>query len=257
VHVDPAQIDQVLVNLAVNARDAMPAGGALFLETEDVEPATPDGPGDVLLTVRDTGQGMDDSVRSQVFEPFFTTKAASGGTGLGLSMVYGIVQQSGGHIEVDSSPGSGSSFRIRLPGARERRVEASEPRAALPPSGKGETILVVEDEAVIRALACEMLETQGYRALEVASAEEALSLAERHAGPVDLLVTDVVMPGLGGPALAERFCALRPGTRVLFISGWAGDDLARRGFSEDRAPILPKPFTAEQLSQTVRAALDR
>jgi two-component system cell cycle sensor histidine kinase/response regulator CckA len=257
VRVDPAQIDQVLVNLAVNARDAMPRGGSLFLETEDGEAPAGTGPGEVLLTVRDTGHGMDERIRSHAFEPFFTTKGASGGTGLGLSMVYGIVQQSGGQIAVQSEPGRGASFRIRLPGADDPGPGTSVAAAPLPAPRGGETVLVVEDEAAIRSLAREMLEAHGYRALEAVSGEEALVLAERHAGPIDLLVTDVVMPGLAGPALAERFCALRPGARVLFMSGYAGGDLARRGLTDADAQLLPKPFTADVLSRRVRETLDR
>jgi len=256
VRVDPAQIDQVLVNLAVNARDAMPGGGTLFLETAEVEPAEAVLPGpQAALTVRDTGHGMDEGTRARAFEPFFTTKGASGGSGLGLSMVYGIVQQSGGHIALESQPGQGSSFRILLP-----RAEAPDPPpeagpAPAPGSKGGETVLVVEDEPAIRSLACEMLEAQGYRAIGAGSGEEALGLAVRHPGPIDLLVTDVVMPGLAGPALADRFRLVRPGTRVLFISGYEGDDLVRRGMSD--VLFLPKPFTADVLGRRVREALDR
>jgi len=253
VRVDPAQIDQVLVNLALNARDAMPAGGTLSLETEDVEDPREAA---VALTVRDTGHGMDESTRSQAFEPFFTTKGASGGSGLGLSMVYGIVQQSGGRIDVQSEPGRGASFRIVLPRA-DGRGAAREPGAATAPAPRGgETVLVVEDESVIRSLACEMLAAHGYRALEAGSGEEALGLARTHEGPIHLLVTDVVMPGLAGPALAERFVAMRPQARVLFMSGYAGDELARRGVTDDAAHFLPKPFTADVLSRRVRDALD-
>ncbi|HUL80367.1 MAG TPA: ATP-binding protein [Vicinamibacteria bacterium] len=254
VRVDPAQIDQVLVNLAVNARDAMPGGGTLSLETEDVE--GPQGRA-VALTVRDTGLGMDDRIRAQAFEPFFTTKGASGGTGLGLSMVYGIVQQSGGQIEVRSEPGQGASFRILLPRADGPGPAPEREAAAAPAPGGGETVLVVEDEPAIRSLACEMLEAHGYRALEAGSGEEALALARLHEGPIHLLVTDVVMPGLAGPSLAGRFTAVRPEARVLFMSGYAGDELARRGVADDAAHFLPKPFTADVLSRRVREALDR
>jgi signal transduction histidine kinase len=259
VRADPAQVDQVLMNLAVNARDAMPGGGTLALETANDEAGTgPVAPRRyVALTVRDTGHGMDDQTRAHAFEPFFTTKGGAGGTGLGLSMVYGIVQQSGGQVSVESEPGRGCAFRILLPRADTAATAAEPvPPAALPRS-KGETILVVEDEPAIRALACEMLEAHGYRTLAAGSGEEALGLAVRHAGPIDLLLTDVVMSGLTGPALAERFTVVRPQAHVLFMSGYAGDDLARRGASEDGSRFLPKPFSAETLVRRVREALKR
>ena len=259
VRVDPAQIEQVLMNLAVNARDAMPSGGTITLETADVSvqasgetaPAR-----HAALTLRDTGHGMDEKTRAHAFEPFFTTKAGTGGTGLGLSMVYGIVQQSGGQIAVESAPGHGSCFRILLPCA-EGPVEAREagPAAAAPSAG-GETVLVVEDEPAIRALACEMLESHGYVALGAGSGEEALGLAVRHGGPIHLLLADVVMPGLAGPALAERFAVVRPHARVLFMSGYTGDDLTRRGLADDSAPFLAKPFTQDLLARRVREALE-
>jgi CheY-like chemotaxis protein len=261
--VDPAQIDQVLMNLAVNARDAMPRGGTLVLETTNVDPPSPGpdgaraGPGRyVALTVRDTGHGMDETTRARAFEPFFTTKAGLGGTGLGLAMVYGIVQQSGGHVQLDSAPGRGSSFRILLPRAPGRGERVADAAPAELPRAAGETVLVVEDEPSIRSLACEMLQAHGYATLDAASAEEALGLAVRHEGPIHLLLTDVVMPGISGAALAERFNAVRPGARVLLMSGYAGDDLARRGVAED-ADIIPKPFTADLLVRRVREVLDR
>jgi len=253
VRVDPAQIDQVLMNLAVNARDAMPWGGTLFLETANVGAPAGD---QVALVVRDTGQGMDETTRAHVFEPFFTTKSGTGGTGLGLSMVYGIVQQSGGQISVESEPGHGSSFRILLP-RFEGPGASPEPNApARLESAAGETVLVVEDEPAIRSLACEMLEAQGYRTLSAGSGEEALGLAVRHAGPIHVLLADVVMPGLAGPALAERFAVVRPEARILFMSGYAGDDLARRGLPADATHLVPKPFTADLLGHRVREALD-
>ncbi len=253
VRVDPAQIDQVLMNLAVNARDAMPRGGTLSLETANVG----DGPGgQVALVVRDTGLGMDEATRAHLFEPFFTTKGGSGGTGLGLSMVYGIVRQSGGQITVESEPGLGSSFRIVLPRADGPGAVTEVIAPSRAPSAAGETVLVVEDEQAIRSLACEMLEGQGYHTLSAASGEEALGLAVRHAGPIHVLLADVVMPGLAGPALAERFTVVRPEARVLFMSGYAGDDLARRGLPEDAVHLVPKPFTADLLGRRVREALE-
>jgi CheY-like chemotaxis protein len=257
--VDPAQIDQVLVNLAVNAREAMPDGGTLSLETAPV-PTPPSlsarSEGYLALTVRDTGHGMDEKTRERVFEPFFTTKGESGGSGLGLAMVDGIVRQSGGAVFVESAPGSGSSFQVVLP------------RALGPPAGVparaadgtltmgGETVLVVEDDPAIRALTCEMLELHGYTTLRASSAEEALRLADRHPGAIHLLLSDVVMPGLGGPALAERFLEVRAEAQVLFMSGYPGEDLARRGLTEPVSRLLPKPFTADQLAARVRECLD-
>jgi signal transduction histidine kinase/CheY-like chemotaxis protein len=259
VRVDPAQIEQVLMNLAVNARDAMPTGGTITLETADVSvPVSGETPSgrQAALTVRDTGHGMDEKTRTQAFEPFFTTKAATGGTGLGLSTVYGIVQQSGGHVAVESTPGRGSCFRILLPCTEGKDgAHEAEPIAAAPPAG-GETVLVVEDEPAIRALACEMLESHGYLTLGAGSGEEALGLAVRHAGPIHLLLADVVMPGLAGPALAERFAVVRPYARVLFMSAYVGDDLARRGVADDTAQLLLKPFTPDVLGRRVREALD-
>ena len=227
------------------------------LETANVA-AAPGGPGgeQVALVVQDTGLGMDEATRAHLFEPFFTTKAGSGGTGLGLSMVYGIVRQSGGQITVESEPGRGTSFRIVLPRADGPGAAAEVMAPARAPSAAGETVLVVEDEPSIRSLACEMLEGQGYHTLSAASGEEALGLAVRHAGPIHVLLADVVMPGLTGPALAERFAAVRPDTRLLFMSGYAGDDLARRGVPEDALHLVPKPFTADLLGRRVREALD-
>jgi CheY-like chemotaxis protein len=215
------------------------------------------GPGGVVaLTVRDTGHGMDEGTRSRAFEPFFTTKAASGGSGLGLSMVYGIVEQSGGQIVLESEPGHGAAFRILLPRVAPPRLAAEEGEEAAPAPRGGETVLVVEDEPAIRTLACEMLEALGYRALEASSGEEGLGLAVRYEGPIHLLVTDVVMPGLTGPALAERITVLRPDTRVLFMSGTRGRPRPPRRL-DDGAQFLPKPFPADVLGRRVREALDR
>jgi CheY-like chemotaxis protein len=258
VRVDPAQIDQVLVNLAVNARDAMPGGGSLFLETEDAEEGTAPGGALVALTVRDTGHGMDERTRSQAFEPFFTTKSGSGGTGLGLSMVYGIVQQSGGQITVESEPGRGTAFRILLPCADGPGAPEEAGPAAPPPSRGGETVLVVEDEPVIRSLACEMLEAHGYCTLEATSGEEALGLAVRHPGPIDLLLTDVVMPGgMTGCDLAAIARRRRPGVRVLYVSGYPLESIVGRAHFDAADELLAKPYANAALASKLREVLDR
>jgi PAS domain S-box-containing protein len=258
--VDPAQVEQVLVNLAVNARDAMPAGGALSLEAANVEVdgAGPVAPGGyVALYVRDTGHGMDEATRAKVFEPFFTTKTRSGGTGLGLAMVYGIVQQSGGHIDLETARGEGTTFRILFP-RHDGELRPAAPRPLPARRGaSGETVLGAEDEPAIRNLACEMLQAQGYTAIGARSGEEALALAGRAEAGIDLLLTDVVMPGMSGRELVERFRELRPRARVLFMSGYAGDDLTSRGVAEEGAHFIPKPFTPELLAERVREALDR
>jgi two-component system cell cycle sensor histidine kinase/response regulator CckA len=222
--VDPGQVAQVIVNLLVNARDAMPEGGQLILETAPVEidsayvEGHPDahlGP-HVMIVVSDTGQGMDAETRSHIFEPFFTTKEVGKGTGLGLATVYGIVHQSGGHIDVYSEPGRGTTFRVYFP-----RVDlpaenpASGSKAPRIRPGGSETVLVVEDEAALRPLIHAVLESGGYRVLDAATAGAALSLAEGFSGPVDLLLTDIVMPGLSGPDVALRLAAARPSQGLL------------------------------------------
>jgi CheY-like chemotaxis protein len=244
----------------VNARDAMPAGGALSLEAANVavDGGGPVAPGGyVALYVRDTGHGMDEATRAKVFEPFFTTKTRSGGTGLGLAMVYGIVQQSGGHIDLETARGEGTTFRILFP-RHDGELRPAAPRPLPARSGaSGETVLVAEDETAIRNLACEMLQAQGYTAIGARSGEEALALAGRAEAGIDLLLTDVVMPGMSGRELVERFRELRPRARVLFMSGYAGDDLTSRGVAEEGAHFIPKPFTPELLAERVREALDR
>ena len=265
VKVDPGQLEQVIVNLAVNARDAMPIGGRLVIETANVELDAVyarahidiDAGSYMLLTVSDTGTGMDAVVQAHIFEPFFTTKAPGEGTGLGLATAHGIVQQSGGSIQVQSEPGQGTSFRIYLPRV-EISSELAEPDRQEGPATSGtETILLVEDEETVRLFAARALAECGYRVLEAPDAETALALAAAHDGPLHLLVTDVVMPRVTGPQLAERLAHERPLTRVLYISGYTQQELDRSGAFGQATAYLAKPFTAEALAQTVRGVLER
>ncbi|HLA79491.1 MAG TPA: ATP-binding protein [Vicinamibacteria bacterium] len=262
VKADPGQMQQVLVNLAVNARDAMPSGGRLTIRTANLE--APEAESSragavwryVRLTVSDTGCGMDAETRARLFEPFFTTKAKGSGTGLGLATVYGIVAQSGGAISVETAPGQGASFRIDLP----RTDEAVEPERPSEPAirhGGSETLLLVEDEDSVRRLALEVLRSRGYTVLEAARPQAALEAATRHPGPIHLLVTDVVMPGMDGPTLAQRLLELRPGLKVLFMSGYSEEAVARGGVLEEGAGFLQKPAKPDELTRAVRRILDR
>jgi PAS domain S-box-containing protein len=267
VRVDPSQLEQVLLNLAVNARDAMPRGGLLTIETQNVdlhEPLTVGaealGPGRyVLLAVSDTGIGMDRDTRRRVFEPFFTTKEQGKGTGLGLSTVYGIVRQSGGHVWVYSEPGHGACFRIYLPQA-DVPATSPAPDAGTAPRRAGhgtETVLVVEDEHAVRALTRQVLRLHGYDVLDASNGGEALAVAAAHDGPIHLLVTDVVMPGMTGPELAAKLQVARPETGVLFLSGYTAHAAVRGGMLQEGKDFLQKPFTPTDLAATVRAILDR
>jgi hypothetical protein len=263
VKADPGQIEQVVMNLAINARDAMPEGGTLTVELSDVELGRDGGgnstglePGPyVMLAVRDSGCGMDAATRARIFEPFFTTKEVGKGTGLGLATVYGIIQQSGGAIQVDSEPGRGSTFRIYLPHVQGAVAEETLDPAAVAASGR-ETVLVVEDEADVRALEREVLATHGYHVLVAGDALEALAVEENHAGPIAVLVTDVVMPGRSGRELAQDFARRRPNTRVLYVSGYANDAFAGHGPLEPGTWFLQKPFSPETLARRVREILD-
>jgi two-component system cell cycle sensor histidine kinase/response regulator CckA len=264
VKVDPGQIEQVLVNLAVNARDAMPQGGRLVISTAnavlDEDAVGRIGgilPGPYLiLSVADTGLGMDDETRPRVFEPFFTTKPQGKGTGLGLSMVYGIVQQHGGTIRVESAPGQGATFTLYLPRVDDP-VSEVESSVASDAAGRGsETILVVEDETPVRALVAEMLQASGYTVLMAADPAAALELSDRHPGPIHLLLTDVVMPEMSGPELRQRLKSLRPRTRVLYMSGYTDEALGRHGVLEPGTFLLQKPFSIGALGQKVREVLD-
>ncbi len=264
VTADPGQIEQVLMNLAVNARDAMPTGGSLTIETRTVpfddgdarmHAAMPTGPC-VLVAISDTGCGMDDATRSRIFEPFFTTKAPGQGTGLGLATVYGIVTQSGGTIAVDSAPGRGSTFKIFLPASATAASDPASTPSYAGARGGHETILLVEDEAGVRHLARAALHAKGYTILAARDGGEALSVAEQHAGPIDILVTDVVMPRMSGRVLAERLVARRPRLKILFMSGYTDDTVIRHGLLTDRIAFLPKPFTPGTLTAKVREVLD-
>ena len=261
---DPGQIEQVILNLAVNARDSMPKGGKLTIETANFQLDSGHAqthpkvaPGQyVLLTVRDTGSGMDEATKARIFEPFFTTKAFGKGTGLGLATVYGIVKHGGGHIEVESQLGRGTTFRIYFPRTEgEVPMPKSSSTQRKIPFGK-ETVLLVEDEEVVRTLARKTLEKCGYTVLEACKPEEAIRLADQHQEPIHLLLSDVVMPGMGGGQLAERLIALRPGIRVMYMSGYTDDATVRHGVLEEEVAFLQKPFTPVALASKVRQVLD-
>jgi two-component system, cell cycle sensor histidine kinase and response regulator CckA len=248
IRADPTHLGQVLLNLAVNARDAMPAGGRLSVATRDCEQY-------VLLAVADTGCGMTEEVRRHLFEPFFTTKGPGQGTGLGLSTVYGIVKQAGGHIEVESQPGMGTTVRVYWPRSEEAPAEGKRDEDGRAPRGS-ETVLLAEDEDEVRALVRQVLMDGGYAVLEARDGAEALWLADRHGKPIDLLVTDVVMPGLDGRGLAERLGRRCPALRVLYLSGHTDDAVVRHGVSRDKAHFLQKPFSPVDLARKVREVLD-
>src|SRR5689334_16558469 len=266
VKADPGQLEQVLMNLAVNARDAMPHGGKLTLETSNVDlsegyaadhyPAQP-GPY-VMIAVTDTGTGMSEETQAHMFEPFFTTKEKGKGTGLGLATVYGIIKQSGGFIWVYSELGQGTTFKIYLPRVQESANVAKEQAPAPARAAHGtETVLLAEDEAPVRAVARQVLERHGYTVLEAPSAEAALDIAARYSGAIHLLLTDVIMPGLSGRELANRLADLRPEARVIFMSGYTDDAVTRHGVLEPGLAYLQKPFTPDTLGQKVREVLDQ
>jgi two-component system, cell cycle sensor histidine kinase and response regulator CckA len=265
VSADPGQLEQVIVNLAVNARDAMPQGGHLILETAPevldqtfvtAHPGSAAGP-HVRLSIHDTGCGMGPDVMSHLFEPFFTTKEAGRGTGLGLSTVYGIVKQHRGYIDVISEVGRGSSFGVYLPRVDLRpTLERPTPKERLKP-GSLETVLFVEDEVALRDLMHRVLVKGGYTVLAAGDGVEALALVEAHPGPIDLLVTDVIMPRMSGPDLAARLRARQHGIRVLYLSGYTADQLRAQTDLGREATLLAKPFTSDGLLRKVREVLDR
>ena len=261
VEVDPARIDQVLMNLVVNARDAMPGGGRVTIATavEDFDDAAGDGlvrRSTAVVTVSDTGAGIDAANRERIFEPFFTTKERGQGSGLGLATVYGIVTQANGTLAVSSAPGRGTTFRIHLPLAASGLEAPAKPIAepAAPPKGGPETVLLVEDLAALRELEQIMLEDAGYRVHPAADAAEALELARRYA--FDLLVADVVMPGLSGPQLADELRARGCDLPTIFVSGYGSDRFSSHGVGAANVAVVQKPFYAGDLLATVRAVLD-
>jgi PAS domain S-box-containing protein len=263
VKADPGQLEQVLLNLAVNSRDAMPNGGVLTIETANVEMDStsvqthfplPPGPY-VLLAFSDTGIGMDAETQARIFDPFFTTKEKGKGTGLGLAMVYGIVKQSGGYIWVYSEVGKGTTFKIYLPRTEEVVDESRPARGGLGAQQGTETLLLVEDEDAVRALVRNVLREKGYRILEASRGEEALELAEQYGGPIDLLVTDVVMPQMNGRELARRLANLLPQIKVLYISGYADNAVWYQGGLDSGGAFLQKPFSPEALARKVREVL--
>jgi CheY-like chemotaxis protein len=264
VKADPAQIEQVIMNLVVNARDAMPKGGRLTVETVDVEldstyardhVSVKPGPY-VMLAVSDSGIGMSPETVAHIFEPFYTTKESGQGTGLGLSTVYGIVKQSGGYIWVYSEPGKGTTFKVYLPRVA-APVESKPEIVELPAAGKGsETILLVEDEEAVRELANRILSAKGYSVVAAKSTREAEQFAEKHGGTIHLLLTDIIMPGTSGRELAKRITARHPRTRVLYMSGYTDNVLAQGGVLEAGLSFLQKPFTPGALVQKVRDVLD-
>jgi CheY-like chemotaxis protein len=264
--VDRSQIEQVIMNLALNARDSMPRGGQVTIETSNAEVDASQAaqwggglsPGRyVRLSVSDKGEGMDPETLSHVFEPFFTTKEVGKGTGLGLSTVYGIVKQSGGYIWARSKLGEGTTFDLYLPRYEEGDSREREPAtvAAKPPRGTG-TVLLAEDDASVRKMIRHLLENCGYDVAEALNADEALHIGQHHEGPIDLLLTDVVMPAMSGPELAVQLTLLRPGMRVLYMSGYTDDEMVHHGAREEGVEFLQKPFSMETLARKARDVLE-
>jgi two-component system sensor histidine kinase EvgS len=265
VKIDPAQVDQILANLCVNARDAIADMGKITIETgqatlDAASCAEHDGcaPGEyVLLAVSDNGRGMEKEVLAHVFEPFFTTKGVGEGTGLGLATVYGIVRQNSGFISIASEPEKGTSFRLYLP-RHEGAIDEMRPESEVEtPYGCGERVLLVEDDRAIREMSEKMLENLGYLALAAGTPGEAMRLADEHAGDIDLLITDVVLPEMNGRDLADRLHASHPKLRTLFMSGYTANIVARQGVFGDGVPFMQKPFTLKELALKVHEALGR
>ena len=257
VEADLGQLEQVMMNLAINASDSMPSGGTLTIETSNVQLEAGDAAGSyVQLTVSDTGAGMDDETARQIFEPFFTTKEHGSGTGLGLSTVYGIVKQSGGDISVDSRLGQGTTFKVFLPSVHAMIDEVELPAVDVDLPRGSETILLVDDEDIVRRFVLEVLTECGYSVLAAGGAEQALELSRDHASSIQMLLTDVVMPRLSGPELSEQLAQDRPGLRTLYTSGYAPDAIAHHGVLEPGISFLSKPLNRASLAQKVREVLD-
>jgi two-component system cell cycle sensor histidine kinase/response regulator CckA len=267
IRADEGQIEQIVTNLCVNARDAMAGGGKLLIPTADadahavpdplVPPQGPPAAGWIAVSVTDTGTGMSPEVQARIFEPFFTTKPIGQGTGLGLAVVHGIVAKHGGAIQVETEVGRGTTLRIFLPrSAAGATARPSAPREVALPRGT-ETVLVVDDEEMVADLAERVLARLGYRVLVASSPYEAIGLADRHAGAIDLLLTDVVMPGLGGPELEADLARRRGPLRTLFMSGYTGEKLAKNGVLAPGQALLAKPFSGGALARKVREVLDR
>jgi CheY-like chemotaxis protein len=264
IKADPGQVEQVIMNLVVNARDAMPTGGRLTIETRNVTigkavhlDAVGVAPGSyVLLVVRDNGHGMDAETQSHLFEPFFTTKEKGKGTGLGLTTVYGIVKQSGGSITVESAPGRGTTFRVYFPRVEQEVSGLTGAVKAIDPVRGRETILLVEDEPAVRGLVHETLRLHGYTVLEARHGIEALLTSAKYVGPIHLLLTDVVMPQMSGPEVAEKLLTVRPGIKVLYMSGYPDHPVFDQGGVSRETGFLPKPFSPHVMAQKVREVLD-
>ncbi|RME70023.1 MAG: response regulator, partial [Chloroflexi bacterium] len=266
VKIDPTQFEQVIMNLATNARDAMPHGGILLIETRNavLDQAYADAhvgvdPGDyVMLAVSDTGTGMSEEVKARIFDPFFSTKEVGKGTGLGLATVYGVVKQNRGHIWVYSEPGQGTTFKLYVPRAEQPEAAAEEPAEFTPVQMPGghETILLVEDNPEVRELVEHILRSQGYNLLQAEDGLNALLLARDYTGPIDLVITDVVMPNMSGPVMVSQLKQLKPGLKVLYMSGYTGNVLARHNVLEADTQFIGKPFSPVELTQKIRQVLD-
>ncbi len=262
VKMDPSQIDQIIVNLCVNARDAIKGSGRITIATHNIQPEAPTLPGKSLqgdyveLTISDSGTGMDSGLIENIFEPFFTTKEFGAGTGLGLSTVYGIIKQNHGTIRVDSAPGEGTVFHICLPRHLGEDIESPVEVVVEKNQGRGETILFVEDEPLILEMGRRMLESMGYHVFSTSSPTEAVQLTTSGQVAIDLLITDVVMPEMNGRELAERIRATRPGLRCLYMSGYTADVIADHGVIEEGIQFIEKPFSKKELATRIREVFE-